>query len=484
MCAIMCGKSFNQGQSEVLVVHSFSGLVVPSWSSLTRPIVVLAGLVVCALLVVHWLLHRKKKLFAFRPPKNSRLITRLAQFLIPQLIRFLWKIEAVEIDADGLERLRALRGKRAVLCPNHPTGLDPVVVFRLSAVLGDEFNYLACQECFHSPLKGWLLQQVGCYSIVRGTADTESFRMTRQLLAEGQRWLTLFPEGEACGQNDTVMPFQQGVAQTAFWALADLARQGQSPALYLVPIALKYTYTRDMRPEIDHSLGRLERKLGLPSPVPDLHPSALYGRLRRVGETVLATSEKGYGLRPGKEASLNDRVQRVKETIVARVAVALGVTFGPGQPLLDRIRTLFNAVDSLVYEEVQGSEYERELRRHRREEARALYEDLWRVLRFVATYDGYVRETHTAERFLEILGRLEWEVFGQERWVGPRKVIVRVGEPLNVTDHWAAYQQDKRKTVAAVTSQLESAVTALLAALMPYAPPLEAPASSAVPGKL
>lgn len=436
---------------------------------LTRPIVIALGALVRVLWLFGWLLPRKPKPFTFRPPKNDRLIIRLAQWLFSIVSRFWWKIEDIDVDAEGLQRLRKLKGERVILCPNHPTGIDPAIVFYLSSLLDDEFNYLAAKECFENPLMGWFMQRLGCYSIVRGTADTESFRMTRQLLVEGKRWLVICPEGETCGQNDTVMPFQQGVVQIAFWALEDLSRGKRQfaplPPLYLVPVAIKYTYTRDMRKEIARALSRLERKLGLPSPPLDLHPFSLYERLRRVGEAVLAIAEKEYGVRPPKDATLNDRVQRMKEHIVNRVATVLGVTFRPDQPLIDKVRVLFNTVDRIVYDEPKGSEYERQLHRQRQEEVKALYDDLWRVWRFVATYDGYVRETMTAERFLEVVGRLEWEVFGKEWIRGPRKALVTIGEPINLTDHWTEYQRNKRATVAAVTEELERRVKTLLSDL-------------------
>jgi len=137
----------------------------------------------------------------------------------------------------------------------------------------------------------------------------------------------------------------------------------------------------------------------------------------------------------------------------------------PEQPLLDRIRDLFNAVDQIVYSEAEGPEYERQLHHRRQEAARGLYDDLWRVLHFVALYDGYVRETLTAERFLDVLRLLELEVFGQKRIRGPRKALVKIGQPLNLMPYFPRYQSDKRATLQEVTTSLESSVRQLLAEL-------------------
>ncbi|MFQ5809801.1 MAG: hypothetical protein ACE5JM_09305 [Armatimonadota bacterium] len=78
----------------------------------------------------------------------------------------------------------------------------------------------------------------------------------------------------------------------------------------------------------------------------------------------------------------------------------------------------------------------------------------------------------TAERFLEIIGRLEWEVLGEQRCWGPRHVIVKIGEPIDLSEHWGTYTQDKRNTVAAVTMQLEDSVRLMLASVMDRANPL------------
>ncbi|HEU4342510.1 MAG TPA: 1-acyl-sn-glycerol-3-phosphate acyltransferase [Candidatus Binatia bacterium] len=406
---------------------------------------------------------RKPKPFAFRPPKTNSFLIRQAKRLLPFALRLVPKTRAVEVSEEGLERLRKLKGERVVLTPSHSGGLEPYILFHLSKLLNEEFNYLATKEVFEGRrIRGWFTQRLGVYSIVRGTPDRSSFQMTRRLLVEGKRWLVIFPEGHTCWQNDTVMPFHQGVTQFAFWAYEDLARQGELPPLHFVPLAVKYIYLENMARQIDNTLQHFEHTLFSTATPPSL---TLYERLRRVGEVVLDTNEREYNIRPAKGAKLNERVQHMKELIVSRVAAALGISQRSEQPLLDRIRDLFNAVDRITYSEAAGSEYERQLHRDRQEKARGLYDDLWRVLRFVALYDGYVREALTAERFLDVLGLLELELFGRKSIRGPRKAVLSVGEPLNLMPYYERYQRDKRTTLEEVTISLESSVRQLMAEL-------------------
>lgn len=405
----------------------------------------------------------RPKPFTFRPPKPNKLVIALGKWLLPWDTRRKLKVTRIEIEDDDLSKLRALRGKRCLLMPSHSGAFEPHIIMHLAKLLGDYFYYLAAMEAFEkSALNAWIMPRLGCYSIIRGTADRHSFQMTRQLLVEAKRWLVIFPEGHTVWQNDTVIPFQQGVVQLAYKAYETALKQDDRASLFCVPISIKYAYLEDMRAQREASLARLESKLFPPEGAP---PQSQYERLRRIGEAVLAANEKVYNVKPDEDDSFDDRIQIVKETIVRRIELQLELTPRADQSLLDRIRALFNAVDRMVYEEPQGSEYEQKLVEEHQQAARGLYDDLWRVVQLVAIYDGYVRESLTVERFMDVLGLLEMEVFGKRRMWGPRKAMVKVGDPLDLRDHFSSYQADKRPVIREVTMAVESQVRQMLAAL-------------------
>ena len=152
-------------------------------------------------------------------------------------------------------------------------------------------------------------------------------------------------------------------------------------------------------------------------------------------------------------------------SVVARIENQLDMKPKPGESLLDRVRALFNAVDRIVFEGPAASDYERKLLAQQQQAARDLYDDLWRLLKFVAIYDGYVRESMTQERFLDVLGLMETEVTGVRRVWGPRRARVQVGEPINLRNHLTEYTADRRGTVANVTQKLESTVREMIEAL-------------------
>ena len=76
----------------------------------------------------------------------------------------------------------------------------------------------------------------------------------------------------------------------------------------------------------------------------------------------------------------------------------------------------------------------------------------------MAIYENYVRELMTVERFMDVLCLLEMEVFGERRMWGPRQAILKVGAPVDLRDHFAAYLDAKRRTIHEVSMGLEAQV--------------------------
>ena len=97
-------------------------------------------------------------------------------------------------------------------------------------------------------------------------------------------------------------------------------------------------------------------------------------------------------------------------------------------------------------------------------------EDLWnyesihkaaeRLLNFEAIYDGYIAADPTQERFMDTLTRLEREVFSINYPLpkGDRKVVIRLGEPVNLKEHFQSYKQNKVSTIEMLTHKIQQTV--------------------------
>src|SRR5262245_28811205 len=143
----------------------------------------------------------------FRPPKTNPLVVGLTYPMLPVIARVARRRVAIEVDEGEWERLAPLRERRLIVTPNHPRSNDPLIALWMARRLGRAFNYLTCRELFEG-VYGWIIQRLGAYSILRGAVDREAIRTTISLLAEQDRQVVIFPEGEIYGHNDMLLPFQ------------------------------------------------------------------------------------------------------------------------------------------------------------------------------------------------------------------------------------------------------------------------------------
>ncbi len=300
---------------------------------------------------------------------------------------------------------------------------------------------------------------------MRGTVDRESFRATRSVLASHAGKVVIFPEGEVHSQRDSLLPFHSGVVQLGFWAMDDLRKAGDTDgSVGLLPVAVRYRFTQDMRQPIETSLYRLEHTLNIPT----VGGADRYLRLRSIGVAILETLETEYGLKQSSDAEASDdltpRMDAMRNLLLDRCAGLIGVVHRPNMTQPERMRSLMNALYSVTNEEPveKRSEYSQRIHRHQAARAAPLLRDLDRVANWIAVQDNYVKEDPSDERMADNLRRLEVEAFGSSKLKGMRRAEIRVGEPIELSSFADAYKADKRSTVATVTSELEAAVKALL----------------------
>lgn len=397
----------------------------------------------------------------FRPPKDNRLLIGLARTFRPLMLSIRMQDAEVEVLGDGIERFKQLKGKHCMVCPNHSHRHDPEVMFILSCLAGEEFNFIAAREVFdwNRGLNGWFLQNMGCYSVVRGAVDRESFKMTKHLLVEGKKKLVLFPEGEISRQNDVLLPLESGAAQLSFMALDEMHKTKPEEPLYILPVALKYTYKIDLTPMLTELTTELEAKLG----IKDHSDPSLYKRVRKASEVVLKTLEEEYDLKPAADAELNSRITGLKAHILKTMAEVLHVNLPESGSHLDWVRVLRNTLDDHLYaDEEDLPPYQKKIHDEKAEKIKSFYRDLDRVVRFIAIYDGYLSPPITQERLVNVLELIETEVYGEAKIKGPRKVLVTVGKPINLLDYYADYKKSKKPIIEKLRSEMSEQLFSML----------------------
>ncbi|MDE0012884.1 MAG: hypothetical protein OXU36_17190, partial [Candidatus Poribacteria bacterium] len=258
--------------------------------------------------------------------------------------------------------------------------------------------------------------------------------------------------------NDTVMRFERGIVQLCFWALDDMAKAEVDKPLYVVPIGIKYHYPQDMWDDIDVALTELETHILPPA---ERTPIERYERLRRIGVAIFKTLAAEYQYKVDETVSLDVHIQKLKEQLLSHAEQIMGIH--SEADVLTRVRSLKNLVDAEVYRDVeQMTAYERKIHEELLQKFQRFYPDLERLINFISITDGYVAEEQSPERFLDVIVRLEREVFGTSKMRGPRVASVRVGEPKDLRECYDTYKAEKRETVEQITLELETSVQTLV----------------------
>lgn len=397
----------------------------------------------------------------FRPPEDNEFLIGLTKIVFPLVLKFKLNGAELKVVGDGLERFNKLKGKRTVVCPNHSYRHDPEVMFGLADMADEEFNFIAAREVFdwHNGLNGWFLQQLGCYSVVRGAVDRESFKTTKRIIVENKKKLVLFPEGEISRQNDVLLPLETGAVQLSFWALDDLQKIAPTEPVFIQPVALKYTYKNDITEHLSWCMMKVERRLG----IHEDGETSLYKRVRRASEVVLKTLEKEYGCKTTDQDTLNERMNRVKTEALRTMAEFLDVELPPKGSHLDWVRVLRNTMDDFIYGDTEDlPPYQRKIWEEKAAKVKRFYRDLDRVVAFIAIYDGYLTPPTTQERLANVVELFEVEVFGEVSVKGPRLIYINIGEPINLLDKYAEYKKHKKPVIEEVTLSLTQQLSGML----------------------
>jgi len=105
------------------------------------------------------------------------------------ILRVLCKI----IFPYTVEGLETLPRERVLLCPNHASNLDPVLI-AVSLPVNYRCHFMGKEELFRNPILNWVFRKVGGFPVSRGNTDVQAIKTAIQILKSGDN-LLIFPEG-------------------------------------------------------------------------------------------------------------------------------------------------------------------------------------------------------------------------------------------------------------------------------------------------
>ena len=97
------------------------------------------------------------------------------------------------IHPTTVEGLEKLPKSGVLLCPNHSSNWDPLILATRLPV-NYRLHIMAKEELFKNPILGWIIRKLGGFPVSRGNNDIQAVKTAIQVLKAGDN-LLIFPEG-------------------------------------------------------------------------------------------------------------------------------------------------------------------------------------------------------------------------------------------------------------------------------------------------
>ncbi len=394
----------------------------------------------------------------FIPPSFNLPLLWTVDLFFPILTKLVQNLESIEISNEDKQYIRTFRDSRLIYCSNHPSNSEPVVAYYVANVMGTRFHYMASRQVFDwaNGFVGKFIQNLGAFSVLAGTSDRDSIKTARNILTQKGGKLALFPEGEpVSGENDHLMPFQNGIVQLAFWAYEDLMKNNIEDDIYILPSFVKYIYTgtdAQIKAELHESLKKIEQKLNI-----DPKNKNLLRRFLTIGRMLLENAEKEYQIIPEKEKGWDYRIGRIRHEILDRIAQKFNIQgYKKENHAIDKLRYILAILEMKTVNFPDPRLPEMTL-----EELEWAKRESMKAYNFISINTEYLISYPTAERMYEWLKHFEEYVFGRSS-LRPRKALVKFAEVLSIKDHYEIYKSSKKIAIKKLTDELRRRIQILL----------------------
>jgi 1-acyl-sn-glycerol-3-phosphate acyltransferase len=363
------------------------------------------------------------------------------------------RIREMVMDGEiGQVRDAQASGARLLFIINHPTHSDPQVVTELHRRLGVDSCFMAAYDVFlRSRFNAWVMQRLGNFSIDREGSDRKAMSAAINVLKKGERALNIFPEGNVYLTNDRLAPFLDGAAFIALKAQAAL----DGIPVKIIPISLKYTHLTMPREPVTQRMLDLGKRSEYVFPVGSTSDpiSAVMG----MGRHILARYLRAHGhALPNDDTSLYAELGGFAQKLMDDLESKLELSASPSAGLSDRIVKIRSRLHQLRTDRNTAPDPALD----------GMAEQAILALRIHGYLSPYVTEQPTIDRFDETVERIAEDFHSKAMpRTGPRRVMVRIHQPLDVSDFLSASGGNTREAISKMTQEMKQTIQAGIHAL-------------------
>ncbi len=349
-------------------------------------------------------------------------------------------------EVRGAERLRASveAGHGVMLCPNHCRYADPVAMGYLARQVPVHLFAMASWHLFNQGrFNAFAIQKMGAFSVYREGVDKKAINTAIEILEYAKRPLIVFPEGSVGRTNDRLHALLDGVAFIARTAAKRRAKLASPNKVVIHPVGIKYCFQGDLQEAVSPVLAMIEERLSWRAQT----GAPLLERVFKVGHALLCLKELQYFGRPQPGTMAERLVNLINRLLQPIEQEWLGAPQeGAVVPRVKNLRM------KILPEMVRGELDPREFQRRWLQ-----LSDMYLAQQVRCYPPDYLTSRTTVDRILETVERFEEDLTGKVRVHGALKVIIQVGEAMEVSP-----ERDRRAPVDPLMPELAARMQAML----------------------
>jgi 1-acyl-sn-glycerol-3-phosphate acyltransferase len=351
----------------------------------------------------------------------------------------------VDYEIRNIDRLRKslASGHGILVTPNHPRTADPLAIGWLTVEAPCHFYVMASWHLFQgSRLYSWIIRALGGFSVNREGVDRQAINTAIELLAEAKRPLVIFPEGATSRTADHLQALLDGVAFIARAAAKKRSKQSPPGKVVVHPIAVKYLFQGDVRQVCDEVLTEIEHRLTW-QPQRNLK---LLDRILKVRSGLLSLKEIEYFGEP-QSGKIAERLTRLMNRLLGPLEQEwLGrEQTGAVVPRVRNLRTK-------ILPDMVAGRCSAEERARRWQHLADIY-----LAQQLSSYPPSYLVHPSVDRVLEIIEKFEEDITDKARLHGDLKVILNVGEAIDVSP-----ERDRTAPIDPLMTQIQASLQSMI----------------------
>ena len=404
----------------------------------------------------------------FISPKKAVFLPWFAKTFIRTILKGVHNINEINISLDDTEKIKTLKDKRVILIANHPSTIEPHLIFFLSTILEQKMEFMASRQVFEwsGGLIGYVIRRLGAYSIIAGINDKKALYHTVKLLSKKNAKLTIFPEGEpTSGENTTFMPFQQGFAVLSLLSLERLKAKEPNADILILPVSFFYTLNipkEFMIKNLEKRLNKLENKTQFTK---TKNEQDIVKRILKLGYNVLEKFEKKYGVQIEEGETFKHRVGRLRHKILNELAQLFRVkNYNQDGNAIEKFRNIFSIVELCMINYKDDS-----LPKLTKKELKAAFKKLFNVFEMIIINEEHLLTKPSFEKCFEWIERYETLLLDKKpRALGgrpstlPRKAHIQLGETFSLAKYSSKNKKERMKRIDSLMEKSDNTLKSMI----------------------